>query len=92
VKLPAKACQLIFQKRRKMSSNIRLKKVCQHCKQPYIAKTTVTKFCSLECAQRNYKKRKKEQKLTKAILDTNQVLADSHPEKDIPAPVLGYGY
>jgi len=58
-----------------MSSNIRIKKVCQHCKQLFIAKTTVTKFCSLTCSQRNYKKRMKESKITKAILEANQQIA-----------------
>jgi excisionase family DNA binding protein len=59
-----------------MSSNIRLKKICQHCGQSFIAKTTVTKFCSDDCAKRNYKKRQKEQKITKAILETNRQLQD----------------
>ena len=43
-----------------MSSNIRLKKVCQDCGNLFTAKTTVTKFCSDDCAKRNYKKRKRE--------------------------------
>ena len=55
-----------------MSSNIRTKKICQHCKQPFIAQTTVTKFCSLVCAQRNYKKRKREEKITETILSVNE--------------------
>ncbi|MEO5782801.1 MAG: helix-turn-helix domain-containing protein [Ginsengibacter sp.] len=46
-----------------MSSNIRIKKICQHCDKVFTAKTTVTKFCSDECAKANYKKRLKEQKL-----------------------------
>jgi excisionase family DNA binding protein len=58
-----------------MSSNIRIKKVCQHCKQSFIARTTVTKFCSLICSQRNYKKRMKESKITKAILEANEQIA-----------------
>jgi excisionase family DNA binding protein len=44
-----------------MSSNIRLKKVCQHCGNLFTAKTTVTKFCSDDCAKKNYKKRKREE-------------------------------
>lgn len=61
-----------------MSSNIRIKKVCQHCKQTFIAQKTVTKFCSLTCAQRNYKKRKKEEKITQVILATNEQLLDRY--------------
>lgn len=54
-----------------MSSNIRIKKICLHCKQSFIAQKTVTKFCSLTCAQRNYKKRKREEKITQTILAVN---------------------
>ncbi|MDQ6755324.1 MAG: helix-turn-helix domain-containing protein [Bacteroidota bacterium] len=46
-----------------MSSNIRIKKICQHCDKVFTAKTTVTKFCSDVCAKANYKKRLKEQKI-----------------------------
>ncbi|WP_018629560.1 helix-turn-helix domain-containing protein [Niabella aurantiaca] len=55
-----------------MSTNIRVKKICQECKKPFIAQKTVTKFCSLKCASRNYKKREKEKKITQTILATNQ--------------------
>lgn len=48
-----------------MSSNIEIPMVCQHCGESFIAKTTVTKFCSHKCASRNYKKRKREEKVEK---------------------------
>ena len=48
-----------------MSSNIRIAKVCQHCGKDFVAKTTVTKFCGDLCAKRNYKKRKREEKVQK---------------------------
>ncbi|MFP4088952.1 MAG: helix-turn-helix domain-containing protein [Cyclobacteriaceae bacterium] len=48
-----------------MSSNIRVPKICQHCGAEFIAKTTVTKFCGDNCAKRDYKKRKREQKVQK---------------------------
>lgn len=60
-----------------MSTNIRLKKICQHCNQSFIAKTTVTKFCSDDCAKRNYKKRARDKKITDAILNANEKLADA---------------
>ncbi len=60
-----------------MSSNIRLKKVCQHCHRPFIAKTTVTKFCGDECAKRNYKKRARDKKITVAIVNANSANATS---------------
>ncbi len=40
-----------------MSSNLRLQRICQQCETEFTAKTTVTKFCGLTCAQRNYKAR-----------------------------------
>ncbi|HET8861261.1 helix-turn-helix domain-containing protein [Marivirga sp.] len=46
-----------------MSSNIRVPKICQHCGTEFIAKTTVTKFCGDNCAKRDYKKRKRDQKV-----------------------------
>ena len=50
-----------------MSSNIQVPKICQHCGQTFIAKTTVTKFCSHKCSQRNYKKRAKEAKVSATL-------------------------
>ena len=46
-----------------MSSSIEVPKICQDCGKSFIAKTTVTKFCSYKCASRNYKKRKREGKI-----------------------------
>ncbi len=57
-----------------MSSNIRISMICQHCGQEFVAKTTVTKFCSDNCAKRNYKKRKREEKIQQApSLDKQQL-------------------
>ena len=46
-----------------MSSNIKITKICLQCGREFTAKTTVTKFCSHRCAAKNYKQRKKEEKL-----------------------------
>ncbi len=54
-----------------MSSNIRLNKVCQHCDKQFTAKTTVTKFCGDDCAKKAYKKRKRQEKITKSIVNPN---------------------
>ena len=48
-----------------MSSNIRVPKICQHCGAEFIAKTTVTKYCSDTCSKRAYKKRKRSEKIEK---------------------------
>lgn len=50
-----------------MSSMIQIKKVCQYCGKEFIAHKTVTKFCSHQCAQRNYKKQKREEKIEKVL-------------------------
>ena len=58
-----------------MSSNIRLKRICQYCGEAFIAKTTVTKYCGDSCAKRAYKARKRSEKIeasneeTKAIVE-----------------------
>ncbi|OCA77160.1 hypothetical protein BBI01_01470 [Chryseobacterium artocarpi] len=46
-----------------MSSNIKIKKICQHCSLEFIARTTVTKYCSHKCAQRAYKANVRELKI-----------------------------
>lgn len=50
-----------------MSSNIRLEKTCNFCGNPFTAKTTVTQFCSDNCAKRAYKQRKRSTKIQTAI-------------------------
>lgn len=50
-----------------MSSMIQIKKVCEYCGKEFIAHKTVTRFCSHQCAQRNYKKQKREEKIEKVL-------------------------
>ena len=52
-----------------MSSNITIPKICVHCEKEFIAKTTVTKYCSHKCASRAYKQRKKAEKVNKVQKD-----------------------
>jgi len=63
-----------------MTSNIRVSKICQHCGKEFIAKTTVTKFCGEPCAKRNYKKRKREEKI-KAVLAVEEQKVDFYQSK-----------
>lgn len=46
-----------------MSSNIKIKKICQHCGQEFIARTTVTKYCGDNCAKKAYKVKVRDQKI-----------------------------
>lgn len=54
-----------------MSSNIRIERTCEYCGQLFIARTTVTRCCSTDCAKRAYKKRKREEKIQHAAEPTN---------------------
>src|SRR5690606_15406872 len=53
-----------------MSSNIKINRVCNFCNKDFIAKTTVTKYCSHKCASASYKKRAKEQEIEKSNKET----------------------
>jgi len=57
-----------------MSSNIEIERICQHCDKDFIAKTTVTKYCSDDCAKRAYKARKRAEKTEISIAETNAYL------------------
>jgi len=46
-----------------MSSKIKLQRICEYCGNEFIAKTTVTRYCSHKCNQRHYKERKKSEKI-----------------------------
>ncbi|MDA0732334.1 MAG: helix-turn-helix domain-containing protein [Bacteroidetes bacterium] len=49
-----------------MSSKITIPKICIQCNNGFIAKTTVTKFCSKKCSGKSYKHIKKNEKVKKA--------------------------
>jgi excisionase family DNA binding protein len=55
-----------------MSSKIEIQKICEYCGTEFFAKTTVTRFCGHKCASRSYKQRKKQNKIGRAIEETNQ--------------------
>ena len=46
-----------------MSSNIRIKRICEHCGEEFEARTLQTRYCSHRCNSRDYKKRKRQEKL-----------------------------
>ena len=46
-----------------MSSNMRVKRICEFCQIEFIAKTSVTRFCGDGCAKRAYKARQKSKKM-----------------------------
>ena len=56
-----------------MSSNIEIERICQHCNKDFIAKTTVTRYCSDDCAKKAYKARKRAEKIGVSIAETQQL-------------------
>ncbi|WP_372750967.1 helix-turn-helix domain-containing protein [Labilibaculum sp.] len=64
-----------------MSSNLRIKKICDWCGKSFIAKTTTTKYCSHLCNSRAYKAIKKKEKV-KQHAKTNSI--------DISLPSFDY--
>lgn len=66
-----------------MSSNMLIKRICQHCGAEFLARTTVTKNCSPQCAKRAYKARIRTQKIERSDAETQHII--SQPIKDIQA-------
>ena len=64
-----------------MSSNIRIEKTCLYCGELFIARTTVTKYCSHICSRRAYKKRQRQAKLQAVAATSTEAL----PEHSIHA-------
>jgi len=56
-----------------MSSNIQVKRVCQHCGNEFTARTTVTQYCGDDCAKRAYKARLKAAKIEASNNETQQI-------------------
>jgi predicted RNA-binding protein len=55
-----------------MSSNIRITKVCEYCKNEFEAKTITTKYCSHICNRKAYRQSEREEKLQKAKKSNQQ--------------------
>jgi len=52
---------------------MRIERVCEHCGEAFIARTTVTRFCGDTCAKRAYKARIRNKKIEKSNQETIQV-------------------
>jgi excisionase family DNA binding protein len=53
-----------------MSSNIEITRVCEHCKEDFVAKTTTTRYCSHKCNNAAYKLSLKSIKIMKSDIDS----------------------
>jgi len=56
-----------------MSSNIQVQRICQHCGTEFIARTTVTKYCSHRCGSLANKAMKRAEKVQKSNTETKQI-------------------
>lgn len=63
-----------------MSSNIKVQRVCQHCGTEFIARTTVTKYCSHRCGSLANKAKKRAEKVQKSNTETKQIKTKSIEE------------
>ena len=57
-----------------MSSNIRVKRICEQCGNEFEARTTVTKTCSDRCASRAYKARQRNAKVAVSNEQTRRII------------------
>lgn len=57
-----------------MSSNIRIRRICDSCGNEFEARTTVTRCCSDACAKRAYKARKRAEKMEASDEETKQTI------------------
>lgn len=65
-----------------MSTNIEVQRICQFCGNAFMAKTTVTKFCSHRCSSLAYKQKVRERKIE---ISDNEALTqlDSAPRPNL---------
>lgn len=69
-----------------MSSNIKIKRVCEHCHAVFMARTTRTRYCSHKCNSRAYKAQERNQKLQQSQTETEDALIS--PALSSPPPSL----
>lgn len=65
-----------------MSSNIRIPKVCELCGIEFIAMKLTTRFCSLKCGQKNYKKEERAKKIAECHISFRKT---KKPTKELPS-------
>lgn len=56
-----------------MSSKIEVQRICEYCKQDFVARTTRTRYCSHKCNSRDYKARKRSEKVKHSNTETTRI-------------------
>ena len=64
-----------------MSSNIRVNKICEHCKKEFEARKTTSKTCSDYCAKMLYKSKQRAEKIEAVQTQTQRII--SKPIEDL---------
>lgn len=59
-----------------MSSSIIVNRICEYCGNPFVARTTVTRYCSLTCNRKDYKEKLRNKKIENSHLQTQYVRRD----------------
>lgn len=63
-----------------MSSNIRIPRICEYCKNSFTAQKITTKYCSHKCAQIHYKKVKRDEKINTAHQEYTKIQQNRQPK------------
>jgi excisionase family DNA binding protein len=79
----APCCTITLLKTPFMSSNLYIPKNCKHCSNAFIARTTVTKYCSDTCAKKAYKVRKRKEKIQSTLTVDLQKLRESETNTNL---------
>jgi excisionase family DNA binding protein len=69
-----------------MSSNIEIKRICEHCSNVFVARTTKTRYCSHICNRRAYKSQLKQDKIQQSDQETLQAM--QLPQSDVVATTV----
>ncbi len=70
-----------------MSSKIEIKRVCEHCGKIFIARTTITRYCSHKCNSKSYKLQQKKDKIQQSNLSTKNTILKAEADLNLPAVV-----
>ena len=66
-----------------MSSNIKVQRICQHCGNEFVARTTVTRYCSHKCASAAHKQKGRAGKVEHSNKETQRI--KSQPIEELKA-------
>ena len=72
-------------------SKLKIPKVCEHCRKPFEAKTTITRFCSKACGHKASNARKKEERKEANRQELIAKIPSNRPYISIAEAVLLFG-